>query len=177
MFAFFFDFMCMSILTVLLVFAMQAIMKYVPYYKAANEMTNAIQLESGLYVEREDGATKLMCDYYNPSTDEEYVQYNKDLDDALTSFYKNEKFFDQADPKSGIYLYNIEKIPEGKTESQLFIYSDETRTTIVEKTDASKSALFDFYSKVMAEKAIIKIKSFGNGIQKLIENQKFWDYN
>lgn len=154
MFAFLFDFLCMTILGVLLVFAMQAIMNNVPYYKAANQTVNRIQLESGLYVEREDKTTKLMCDYYKPSTDEEYIKYNKELDDALTAFYKNEKFFDQSDATSGIHLYNIEKIPEGMNESALFIYQDETKTAIVEKSNASKSDLYDFYTKVMAEKAI-----------------------
>lgn len=154
MFAFLFDFLCMAIVSVLLVFAMQAIMNNVPYYKAANQTTNDIQLNSGLYVKRNDGTTKLMCDYYHPESDEEYIQCNKDLDEALTKFYTNPEFFDQEDPKSGLYLYNIEKIPEGQSESGLFIYEDETKTTIVAKADASQKGLFEFYTYVMAEKAV-----------------------
>ena len=90
LFAFFFDFMCMLITGVLLVFAMQAIMNHVPYYKAANESINEIQLASGLYVERNNHTTKLMCDYYKVEKEEEYEKYNKMFDDALTSFYTNE---------------------------------------------------------------------------------------
>lgn len=144
----------MVITGVLLVFAMQAIMNHVPYYKAANDSINEVQLASGLYVERSDHTTKLMCDYYKVDKEEQYEEYNKMFDEALTKFYTNERFFDLSDPKSGLYLYNIEKIPEGQSESALFIYADESRTSIIEKSSASKSALYDFYTKVMAEKAI-----------------------
>lgn len=154
LFSFFFDFMCMVIFALLAVFAMQAIMNNVPYYKSANQTLNKLQLESGLYVERKDGTTKLMCEYYRVEKEEQYEEYNKMFDEALTAFYKNPKFFDQTDPKSGIYLYNIQKIPEGESESKLFIYEDETKTTIVEKVDAKKNLLNDFYTQVMSEKAV-----------------------
>ena len=154
LFAFFFDLMCMSIVGLLLVFAMQAIMNNVPYYKQANNNINEIQLASGLYVERKDHTTKLMCDYYEVEKEEQYAEYGKMFDEALTSFYKNERFFDLSNPKSGLYLYNIEKIPEGQSESALFIYEDETKTNIIEKSSASKKDLYNFYSTVMAEKAM-----------------------
>ena len=154
LFAFFFDFMCMVITGVLLVFAMQAIMNNVPYYKAANKTIDEIQLASGLYVERDDHTTKLMCDFYKVENDNQYEEYNKKFDEALTSFYTNERFFDLSDPNSGIHLYNIEKIPEGETEGVLFIYADETRTSIVQKSGASKKDLYDFYCRIMSEKAI-----------------------
>lgn len=154
LFAFLFDLLCMSILGVLLVFATQAIMNNVPYYKEANQNINEIQLASGLYIEREDHTTKLMCDYYQVESEDQYEEYNKKFDEALTYFYSNERFFDLSDPQSGLYLYNIEKIPEGQSESTLFIYADETHSSIVEKSGASKSSLYDFYCKVMSEKAV-----------------------
>lgn len=154
LFSFFFDLMCMVIFALLGVFAMQAIMNNVPYYKSANQTLNRLQLESGLYVERKDGTTKLMCEYYRVESEEQYAEYNKMFDDALTAFYTNPKFFDQTDPKSGIYLYNTLKIPEGQSESKLFIYEDESKTTIVEKPDAAKNLLNDFYIQVMSEKAV-----------------------
>lgn len=154
LFSFLFDLMCMVILALLGVFAMQAIMNNTPYYKNANQTLNRLQLESGLYVERKDGTTKLMCEYYKVEKQEQYNEYNKMFDDALTAFYKNPQFFDQEDPKSGIYLYNTLKIPEGQSESKLFIYEDESKTVIVEKPDAAKNLLNDFYTQVMSEKAV-----------------------
>ena len=154
LFAFLYDLLCMSIVGVLLVFATQAIMNNVPYYKEANQNINEIQLASGLYVEREDHTTKLMCDYYKVDKEEQYVEYNQKFDEALTYFYSNERFFDLSDPQSGMHLYNIEKIPEGESESKLFIYADETHSSIVEKSSADKVALYNFYCKVMSEKAI-----------------------
>ena len=154
LFAFLFDLLCMSILGVLLVFATQAIMNNVPYYKEANQNINEIQLASGLYVERDDHTTKLMCDHYKIEKQEQYEEYNKKFDVALTYFYSNERFFDSGDPHSGLYLYNIEKIPEGQNDSKLFIYADESHTSIEEKSDASKVDLYNFYCKIMSEKAV-----------------------
>ena len=154
LFAFLFDLLCMSILGVLLVFATQAIMNNVPYYKEANQNINEIQLASGLYVERDDHTTKLMCDHYKIEKQEQYEEYNKKFDVALTNFYSNERFFDSSDPHSGLYLYNIEKIPEGQNDSKLFIYADESHTSIEEKSDASKVDLYNFYCKIMSEKAV-----------------------
>ena len=59
LFAFFFDAMCVTFLSLLLVFVTQKIMNNVSYYKDANEKINEIQLASHLYKERDDGTLKL----------------------------------------------------------------------------------------------------------------------
>lgn len=154
LFAFFTDLMIMVMVALGGIFLTQTIMNNVPFYKSANEKINEIQLSSHLYAERDDKTTKLLCDYLLIQTDADYPKVNKQLDDALTSFYSDSKYFNQEDPKSGLYLYNTLKIPEGETSSSLFIYEDDTHTKIVEKNDADKKEIYNFYVKVMSENAV-----------------------
>lgn len=152
--AFGFDLICMIVSTLLLMLLTMNIINNVPYYKNANENINNIQAASHLYVKRSDGSLQLMCDYYVINEEKDYVKYNKMFDDALTSFYTDPTFFDQDDPKSGLYLYNIQKIPEGQNYSSLFLYSDETKTTIIENLEVAPSRFYDFYCTAMSEDAV-----------------------
>lgn len=154
LFAFFTDLMCMVVLGLIGVFLTQTIMNNVSFYKKANQTINDIQLSSHLYYERDDGTTKLLCDYLLIKTDNDYESVNKQLDEALTEFYTDSKYFIQDDPKSGLYLYNTLKIPEGETASSLFIFEDDTHSKIVERNDASKKDIYNFYVKVMSENAV-----------------------
>ena len=154
LFAFFFDLMCMVILGLGGVFLTQTIMNNVPYYKAANRRINEIQLSSHLYAEREDGTTKLLCDYLIVNDDSEYEDINKQLDEALTEFYSDPTYFEQSGDKSGMSIYNSYKIPTGQDSSDLFIYEDETHSTIVKKSGVTDKSIYDFYVKVMSENAV-----------------------
>ncbi len=154
LFAFFFDLMCMVILGLGGVFLTQTIMNNVPYYKSANTRINEIQLSSHLYAERDDGTTKLLCDYLLVQTDDDYEDVNKQLDEALTEFYSDAHYFPKSGLDSGMTIYNSYKIPQGETSSDLFIYEDETHTNIVKKAEASQKEVYDFYVKIMSERAV-----------------------
>ncbi len=153
LFAFAIDLFCMVVTALGLMSSANAISRNFPYYKEANNNINNLQLQSHLYETRKDGTAQLMCDYYNPSTEEEYKELNPQFDEALTTFFSDPQFFDQDDPKSGLYLYNIEKIPEGQTSSTLFIYEDETHQKIIPQESAGAKELYTFYSNVMANNA------------------------
>ena len=153
LFAFFFDAMCVTFLSLLLVFVTQKIMNNVSYYKDANEKINEIQLASHLYKERDDGTLKLKCDHYKINNDD-YEETIEILDESLIEFYSDPLFFDQSDPKSGLYLYKTQKIPEGENSSELFVYEDENHTNIVPRASVSDEKIYDWLCKAMSEDAV-----------------------
>lgn len=154
LFAYAFDFMCMVITCLLLVLLSMTIVNNLPYYKDANEVINNLQFSSHLYVKRDDGTLDLMCDHYVINEAEDYITYNQMFDEALTMFYKDPTFFDQEDPKSGIYLYNTQKIPEGQNSSELFLYSDSSHSEIVQNPNVEPAKFYDFYVSAMANTAV-----------------------
>lgn len=153
-FAFGFDFTLSVITFLFLIWGAFSIVKGLPFYKQANENLNNYEKSTHLYVIRDDGNTQLLCDFYTVQTEEEYEDYYKKLDEALTLFYTDPNFFDQTDPKSGLYIYNTYKIPEGETYSDIFIYSDETHAEIVKKEDVSYKKAYDFCCNIMSSKAV-----------------------
>ena len=136
------------------VFLTQTIMNNVPYYKAANNRINEIQLSSHLYAQRDDGTTKLLCDHLLVNDDSDYEDINRQLDEALTAFYSDPLYFEQSGDNNGMSIYNSYKIPTGQDSSDLFIYQDETHTTIVKKAGVADKSIYDFYVKTMSENAV-----------------------
>ncbi len=153
LFAFALDFLLMLITTLLLMLGSRQIVSNSSFYKEANQNINNIQLASHLYVENDKGIATIMSDFYIANNEEEMKELNTKFDNALTLFYSDPAFFDQTDPKDGLYLYNIQKIPNGSS-SDLFIYEDSSHTTIVAKSTATTKELYDFYCNAMNGKAL-----------------------
>ena len=149
MLAFGADLLLMAITALGLVIASQAILMHVPFYKNAGQNIKNIQYESHLYIHGSDNEPLILCDYYSPTSEEEYKAACSDVDNALTAFYTDARFFDQEDPQDGIYLYNQQKLSSG-----YFIYEDESQTTITKKGDVSYEALFPVYATFMKENAV-----------------------
>jgi uncharacterized RDD family membrane protein YckC len=143
----------MAITCLLLMILSMTLIEGVPFYKNANETINNLQTSSHLYIKTDD-KLELMCDHYDVLEESDFTKYNKMFDEALTLFYKDPLFFDQNDPKSGIYLYNTQKIPEGQNYSELFLYSDSTRTEIVQNPNVEASKFYEFYVNAMSGPAI-----------------------
>mgnify|MGYP003290557887 CR=1 FL=1 len=151
--AFFADALTMAIVALLFVFIAQNIAARNSSYIAVNEVMDEIQEKSHLFKNQNDEMTILtkLEQYQNPETDEEYATCNAAFDAALKSFYSDEFFFDQTDSTSGLYLYNRQRIPEGKSYTDLFVYDN---NVIVESLTASKKDLYKFYSKAITEDAM-----------------------
>lgn len=146
-FAFLFDLMVMAISFCLLFFLSLTVMNNVPYYRNANEVIDNIQINSHLYI-KDNNRNRLLCDYYEVKEEDDYKKYSLLLDEALTSFYSDDAFFPNND---GMMLYNKLKIDEGENSSEYFIYSDDSHTTIVIKSDANYKDVYLWFSDVMVE--------------------------
>lgn len=166
-FAFALDLLLMIITTLLLMLGSRNIVSNSSFYKEANQRLNDIQLSSHLYVTNDNGIATIMSDYYTPNNEEETKELNTKFDNALTLFYTDPLFFDQTNPEDGLYLYNIQKIPNGSS-SELFIYEDSSHTTIVAKSSATAKQLYDFYCEAMNGKAI----QYLNSSEEYISNSK-----
>lgn len=149
MLAFGADLLLMVVTALGLVIASQAILMHVPFYKNAGENIKNIQYESHLYIHGKDNEPLILCDYYSPSTEEEYKVACSEVDKALTDFYTDAKFFNQDDPNDGLYLYNEQKLVSG-----YFIYEDESHTSIVKKGNVTYETAFSTYAKFMKEDAV-----------------------
>lgn len=166
-FAFALDLLLMVITTLLLMLGIRNVVSNAEFYKTANQKINDIQLASHLYVEKDNGLAVIMSDYYTANNEEEMKELNSKFDNALTLFYSDPIFFDQSNPESGLYLYNIQKIPNGSS-SDLFIYEDSSHTTIVAKSSATTKQLYDFYCDAMNGKAL----SYLNNSDEYIANSR-----
>jgi len=125
------------------------------YISAFNTYVS-ISEESGLYVyhETEDNLVTITT-YYEDKT---YEEQNSLEEAALTAYYKMDKFFDQTDPKSGIALYNSQKIGDSRIGASdnlnYFVYSESDE--IVANPDYTAEQIHDFY-----------VTAVDNGIQYL----------
>ncbi|MGM9873364.1 MAG: RDD family protein [Bacilli bacterium] len=160
-FAFLFDLMTMAISFCLLFLLSLTIMNNVPYYKNANETIDNIQLNSHLYV-RDNNRVRLICDYYVVEEDDDYRRYSLLMDEALTSFFSDSNFFPDGD---GMNIYNNLKISEGETSSDLFIYADETHTTIVIRGDVDYKDVYSWYNECVMNVALPYITSLTEYIE------------
>ena len=134
--------------------ASQAILQNVPFYKNAGEVLNKVQLDSGLYIQENKDVIAL-CDYYKPKTTDQYKAYDDELNLALTSFYKNEEFFDDTAWSNQHYI-------DMKINSGLFIYTDDshTTTTPVAEDEDSLKKMFEFYGRTITEDATLYIVKY-----------------
>lgn len=153
LFAFAVDLMTMIITSLLLVVLAQFITINTDGYKNILSTLDDIQEKSHLYEYDHSNKEWLnKAKYYNdPETDDDYKTYNKKLDEALTQFYTDPYFFDQTDEKSGIYLYDIQKIPEGLNHTELFIKDGDK---IVESATADLKDLYKFYINAISKDAV-----------------------
>ena len=154
-FAFLFDLMTIAISFCLLFFLSLTIMNHVPYYKNANELIDNIQFESHLYI-KDENRNRLLCDYYVVKEEDDYKKYYVIFDEALTSFYSDEDFFTGDE---GIKIYSNLKIKEGESLSDLFIYSDESHSSIVVQEDASSKDVYNWFSQTMVDTASTYVTS------------------
>lgn len=156
-FAFAVDFFLFLITILFLMIASNKIVTNLTFYKNANAAINQLEVSSHLYVERKDGNVQLMCDFYQINEEDDYQKYSEKFDSALTSFFTDPAFF--TDPEEGMKTYNLLKIPEGNTQSELFMYSDSSHTTVVNKDTATYKDLYDFYCDIMADEAVKYVTS------------------
>lgn len=145
-FAFFFDFILMAILSLFLITATRDILQNVPYYKNAIKAINDTQEASHLY-DKKDGVLVMLYDYYEIEDEEkDYDLYYPKLDEALKAFYQEEAFFPDHD---GLDLYNKQKIDTG-----YFIYTDDTKTDTSPKDGVSTSVLYKTLASLMKNEAV-----------------------
>ena len=150
-FAYALDFFLFIVTALFLMIGSNAIVRNQSFYKEANTAINNFELSAHLYALRTDGNAQLMCDYYDIKEEEDYKKYSEKFDQALTEFFTDPAFF--ASSEEGLKAYNLLKIPEGESQSELFIYSDSTHTSIIAKDTASYQDLYKFYSDVMSKEA------------------------
>lgn len=157
-FAFCFDLICMALVALGFFAATRLIMERSATYKNAFNTYVSLSEESGLYVyhETEDNLVTI-TEYYNDGK-REYAEQNKLEEDALTHFYKMDKFFDQTDSNSGIALYNAQKIGDkrigAKENINYFVYSEGGE--IVANPEITAEKMHSFY-----------LDAVNNGIQYL----------
>lgn len=152
MFAFATDLLVMTIVTLLLVICCQLIVVNTDAYKKIENTLDTIQLRSHLY-EEDNGDLIILSSYYgNPKTEDEYNTYNEKLNDALIAFYSDSFFFDQNDSKSGLYLYNTQRIPEGETHTDLFVYDEHMQ--VIPSLTADPKDLHTFYCRAISRDAV-----------------------
>lgn len=152
-FAYIFDFVCTVITTILLVLLTQVITMSVPSYKAILHNMEQLEISSHLYIENDKGEyVRLSRFYVDPKDDEELKAFNNKLDEGLIMFYSDPLFFDQSDPESGLYLYNIQKIPEGNEYSDLFV--KDVFGNPKESATASLEDLYNFYCRALEQDAV-----------------------
>lgn len=150
-FSFAVDFILVTITTLLLMVCAQSIVSNTTYYQNIENTLDDIQERSNLY-ERDNGELVILSTYYgSPENENEYKEFNSKMDEALTKFYTDPFFFDQNDPNSGINIYNNQRIPEGQTHSDLFVYDG---NNIVPSLNASLTDLHTFYVNAIKHEAI-----------------------
>ena len=132
-FAFAVDFFLFIVTALFLMMGSNAIVRNQGFYKEANAAINNLELSSHLYALRADGNAQLMCDYYTINEEEDYKKYSEKFDQALTEFFSDTSFFTTSE--EGMKIYNELKIPEGETQSKLFIYEDSTHPHQAQKPE------------------------------------------
>ena len=118
------------------------------YQNASNRMTE-IQMASHLYYQDEKGDTSLLCDHYDPQSEEQCEQYNPSLHQALSDFYHDSFFFDQSDSESGYALYIKQRMETGQ-----FIYIDDSHSDCAPKEGVLASEIYKTYTSLMKHDAV-----------------------
>ena len=148
-FAFMVDLFLMTVTSLLLILASRQLVGLAPFYKNAVNGIREVQIASHLYEQDEKGDTVVLCEFYNPESEEDCQKYNVDLDKALKAFYSDPNFFDQSDSNSGLALYMKQRLDTG-----YFIYTDDSHTDVAPKDDVLASTIYKTYSKIMKEDAL-----------------------
>ena len=124
-----------------------------PFIKEQNEIRASLQLESGLYVEKE----VLIHEYANGDSSP-YSTYGEKKDflaTRLSSFYANEKFAD--DNKRAAYAER--KKEARKDEISLFLLTDEG---LIVENSVNPSYLYDFYVDEIENHALATLFETGD---------------
>jgi uncharacterized RDD family membrane protein YckC len=103
-FAFLFDLAIVFILGSLIAWGFYSAMPSMPFYQAASESYDSLQLQSGLYLR--SGTTISKIDVFYADTDK--TESNRYYETALTAFYQNPTFF--SDAEAGSSLYRDQKV-------------------------------------------------------------------
>ena len=151
-FAFMVDLFLMVVVSLLLVLASRQLVGLTPFYSGAVNKIKDVQIASHLYYLEENGDTTVLCDHFNPESEEDCQTYNVDLDQALKDFYSDPYFFDQSDENSGLAIYMKLRLDSGD-----FIYTDDSHTDIAPKDGVLASSLYKLYSNIMKENAVTYI--------------------
>lgn len=149
------DFIIMVVLTLSMMLASQAILKNVPFYQNAGKQMKDIQLLSGLYVQQSNGDVVKLTSYYSPSTQDDFKKYGDSIDASLTTFYQDSTFFSDIEKSSQHYI-------DLKIKSKLFVYYDDSHTTVVPKSEdlASLKKMYSFYETTIKEDATVYITKY-----------------
>lgn len=148
-FSFMVDLFLMIVTALGLVIGARYLFGSMAFYKNASNRITEIQMVSHLYYQNDKGDTELLCDHYNPQSEEQCAEYNPYLDQALSDFYHESFFFDQSDSESGNALYVKQRMNTG-----LFIYTDDSHTDVAPKDSVKASELYETYTSLMKHDAV-----------------------
>lgn len=113
-----------------------------PFYSEMKRSREAVQNESGLYVEGYN-----MAEYYTNDDAHSYSEKKTILATAIDSFYSNPYFFNSNEAKS---LYNVRKTVASNNGLSLFISVEGN----LQEADVSPESLFTFYKTEISEQCI-----------------------
>ena len=158
-FAFMVDAFLMIVTALGLVLGSRYLFGSMDFYQTATNKIKEIEIASHLYYLDEKGDTTILCDHYNPDSEQKCAEYNPYLDQALSDFYHDSFFFDQSDSESGYTLYIKQRMDSG-----YFIYTDDSHTDVAPKDDVKASDLYDTYSSLMKHEAVSYVVKNGDYI-------------
>lgn len=147
-FAFCTDLIIMIIAALGLMIGTRAIVFNLDYYKNAIETVTEIQLNSGLFIEKNTSEVVSLANYYQPQTADDFKKCGEELDLALKGFYSNEMFFENTTESYQHYV-------DLKVESELFIYVDSTHKEAVPlgSDETSLKSMYSFYCSTIKNDA------------------------
>lgn len=146
------DLVCMAVTSLLMVIGMQYLVSNSSGYREITNTLDTIQMQSHLYA-RDGGEVVIVTKAYDaPEKEEEYKELNAVFDQRLKEFYADPAFFDQTNPESGMHLYDIQRIPEGQTHTDLFVKDE--HGVVVESLTASYKDLYKFYANAINQDAV-----------------------
>ncbi len=148
-FSFMVDLFLMIVTALGLVIGFRYLFGGMPFYQNASNKIKEIEMASHLYYKDEKGDTTILCDHYKPENEEQCEQYNPQLNQALSDFYRDSFFFNQSDSESGYTLYIKQRMDTG-----LFIYTDDSHTDVAPKDDVKASELYQTYTSLMKHQAV-----------------------
>ena len=148
-FAFMVDAFLMIVTALGLVIGSRYLFGSMDFYQNATNKITEIQMASHLYYKDEKGDTTILCDHYDPQSEEQCAEYNPKLHQALSDFYHDSFFFDQDDSESGYALYIKQRMDSG-----LFIYTDDSHSDVAPKDDVLASEIYKTYTSLMKHDAV-----------------------